>query len=175
MLGLKRGIVLLSDHDQNWSEEYETEKRLILSVLNSLALRIAHIGSTAIPGIKAKPIIDIALEVKNGSAVQTIAKILQSYDYTFFGDREAIGDFFLAKGPERKRTHYLHVSIKSSTRFDQLVYFRDQLRTDSMLAKKYEKLKETLAVRYQNDRSNYTRKKNAFINSIMRDFSFKKR
>ena len=171
MIGLKRGTVELATHDPSWKEEFLKEKEAILSAVSVSIIRIDHVGSTAIPGIKAKPIIDIAMEVECESTVESIAKSLADHGYTYFGDRENRGDYFLAKGPDSKRTHYLHISTKSSSRYDEVVYFRDRLREDRQLAREYEKVKESLFLEFRERRNEYTKRKESFIEKVMKEFS----
>jgi len=171
MIGLKRGMVHLSPYDPGWAHEYVKEKETVLSACTVSILRIAHVGSTAVPGIKAKPLIDIAVEVEDGRDVDVLAHDLADYGYTYFGDREDIGDFFLAKGPERERTHYIHVSTRQSSRFDELVFFRDRLREDTRLAREYGQLKEVLAIEYCDRRTHYTQGKEPFIRKVLKGFS----
>jgi len=170
MIGLKRGTVELSAHDPGWADAYVKEKDHILSAVTVSILRMAHVGSTAVPGIIAKPLIDIAMEVETESDIEAAAQALAALGYTYFGDREHNGDHFLAKGPDAERTHYLHVSTRQSSRFDEVVYFRDRLREDPRLADEYGQLKEALALKHRDSRKEYTKGKESFIRKVMKDF-----
>jgi len=163
----------LIEYDSSWPDEFSKERDSIISAIGAFVLRIEHIGSTAIPEIKAKPLIDIAVEVEDESALGKIREPLEKKGYTYFGDRERRGDYFFAKGPESARTHYLHVSTKDSSRFSEVVYFRDRLRADKQLAEFYEELKVSIAIEHAEDRKEYTKKKESFIENVMKGFSNK--
>lgn len=153
-------------HDKSWEREFLVEKERILSELECSSLRIAHVGSTAIPGISAKPVIDIAVEVKGNESIERIRESLEKLGYEYFGDRKLIGDYFFANGPEEKRTHYLHVSIEATQRFEKYVLFRDALRADKEMASKYDSLKSELIKKFPNDRESYTQAKTSFIEEV---------
>ena len=166
MLGLNRGDLLLVPHQEDWEKEYEREKERILGTLKSIKFSIAHIGSTSIPGIAAKPVIDIALELESHESLASIVPVLQSLGYEYFGDRRSDGDYFFANGLESRRTHYLHVSVKGTMRYANYLRFRDKLRGNRELAVKYDRLKSELVKKFQTDRKSYTQAKETFIRDV---------
>jgi len=110
MIGLKRGTVKLSSHHKQWAKLFETEKENLLSALNQFKANIEHVGSTAIPGVPAKPIIDMLLFIPDNINVQKIHDILEKQGYENRGEQGVPGRQIFVKGPEENRTHYLHVT-----------------------------------------------------------------
>lgn len=168
MIGLKRGALKLTPHDKGWNGDYLKERERILEALKPFSLRIAHVGSTAIPGIHAKPVIDIALEVGGGESIESVCELLIGIGYEYFGDRRSNGDYFFACGSEDNRTHYLHVSLEKSKRFENYVRFRNALRNNHELAKQYDSLKSELIKRFPKDRESYTNAKSVFIQEVIK-------
>jgi GrpB-like predicted nucleotidyltransferase (UPF0157 family) len=171
MIGLKRGTIVLRDYCDEWPRLFELEKEKILSLTGSKILQIEHIGSTAIPGIKAKPLIDMLIKVKSFKDIEDMVPILETQGYTYFGYLEEEGDYFFAKGVEENRTHYLHAYLDGSDGFDACVIFRDALRKDNDLALKYQKIKEESFRLYPTDRNKYTANKHEFIVSVVKKYS----
>jgi GrpB-like predicted nucleotidyltransferase (UPF0157 family) len=94
MLGLRRGTVELCEYSDEWPLYFEQEKISILQAINCEILDIQHIGSTSIPGLKAKPILDIGLEIEGADDLKQMIHPLEKLGYTYFGDREQKGDYF---------------------------------------------------------------------------------
>src|SRR5258708_935131 len=110
MIGLKRGIVRLLPHNPTWILIFEKEKQFLLSKLGDLIIDIQHIGSTAIPGIPAKPIIDISIGIKSMKNSKSFIKLFKKLGYEYrpdFGGPNI--QLLFVKGPETLRTHYLHL------------------------------------------------------------------
>ena len=166
-IGLKRGTVALSEYCANWPEEYEKEKSALLKIGSSCISRVEHIGSTAIPGLKAKPIIDIGIEVNSREELKRLVSLLPYDTYEYFGERDIKGDYFFAKGPEKHRTHYIHVSLAGSKRLSDYLKFRDSLRLNKDLRMEYTELKEELSLKYQSDRKIYTKLKGELIAKVI--------
>ena len=149
-----------------WSILFEREAAFLQSKLpGSLVSRIEHFGSTAIPGLAAKPVIDILVQV--GSLEETkkvIAPLLASegYDYFWRTDTPSPYAWFIKRDSEGKRTHHLHMVEADSELWDRL-YFRDYLKEFPDEAKRYEELKLSLAEEYPNDRIAYTEGKTEFV------------
>jgi len=167
-IGLKRGTVVLSDYSVKWPVEYEKEKSALLEIAGSCIERIEHIGSTSIPGLKAKPVIDIGIEVNSKEDLNRLVCLLPTEAYEYFGERDIKGDYFFAKGSESSRTHYIHASLSGSTRLSDYVKFRDVLRLNENLRTEYSELKEELSMKYQSDRKVYTKLKGELISKVIR-------
>ena len=166
-IGLQRGQVSLSDYSAEWPKAYEQERSRLMDVAGDVIASIEHIGSTSIPGIRAKPIIDIGLEVDSFEALETLVQRLPANVYEYFGERDIPGDFFFAKGPEECRTHYIHVSLKESGRLERYLIFRNALRLDPPLAQQYGQLKQRLSAQFPHDRKQYTKRKGEWIERVI--------
>lgn len=166
-MALKRGTVELEDYNNNWNEEYKKEEELLKNVLKDRIIEIHHIGSTAIKGLKAKPVIDIIIVIKSLSDINEIEELLNDYDYSNRGQQGVSDRYFFAKGSEDARTHYIHfVEPNSDTYFNQ-VYFKKYLLEHPEYIKKYCDLKQDLASRFPDERAKYTQGKNEFITSVI--------
>ncbi len=164
-IGLTRGTVQLVPYEENWKAYFDEEAKLIKQKLGE-SVDVQHVGSTAIPGILAKPIIDIAIPYSSYETAKTWIKLLEELGYEYKGDKGVIGRLFFTKGPETKRTVYLHVV--DSDEFNRLISFRDRLIKDKELAKQYSDLKQRLAGEHADDRSMYTHGKEQFIQSVFK-------
>lgn len=168
MLGLKRGEVQIVPHDSLWADIFQEERVRLESVLPGCFPDIQHIGSTAVAGLAAKPIIDIGIGVNHIPVISRCIPPLQSLGYTYLGDRRKQGDHFLVKGPEEKRTFYLHVLAKDNPAWQNYLLFRDHLKQYSHDRHRYEKRKKRLAIVYAKDRDAYTQGKADLIEEILK-------
>jgi GrpB-like predicted nucleotidyltransferase (UPF0157 family) len=159
----------LSEHKSIWTKHFLSEKLRIDAVFNNDSIVIEHIGSTAIPGIKAKPIIDILLEVpENLDPVSIISKFKKiRYHFIPRPDKPPPHMMF-ARGYTLKgyKGQAFHVHIRYTGDKDELL-FRDYLIGNPQSAIKYEELKLSLAGKFKNDREAYTEAKTVFITSIL--------
>jgi GrpB-like predicted nucleotidyltransferase (UPF0157 family) len=167
MIGLKRGTVRLVRHSSGWRRSFETEKRKIRKIFGEDSIDVQHIGSTAIPGILSKPIIDIVLVVPSLKRAKCYVKDLSECGYELTKDDSRKERLFFTKGPEEKRTHHLHIGRIGSGYAENMIIFRDFLLKHKEIAKKYDELKKTLAEKYQNEREKYTEKKKNFVEKIV--------
>jgi GrpB-like predicted nucleotidyltransferase (UPF0157 family) len=169
MIGLKRGMVRLVKYNPRWKENFKLEAKKIKKILGKDALNIWHVGSTSIPGMPAKPIIDIIIAVPSLKTADKYAKQLKKIGYKLKkNDKKTKQRLFFTKGPEEKRTHYLHVGKTESAYVLDTVLFKDYLIKHKNAAKEYAKLKMELAEKYQNKREIYTKKKDEFIGGIIK-------
>ena len=168
MLGLKRGTVKLTANHRQWGKLYKTEKKKILLELKDLDVVIEHVGSTAVAGIMAKPIIDMMLGINNIKQNKLIYKKLVEIDYEDRGAQEVRGRRLFVKGPEEKRTHYLHITKTDSKFWKEHIIFRDYLKKDKKVRDEYNKLKIELAKKYSDNRKLYTEGKSNFIEKIIK-------
>lgn len=167
ILGLQRGRVGLVPHQDGWGRAFAEEKSRLESVLGGSALGIEHVGSTAVPGLAAKPVIDIAVSVRSLADIEAWPLLLRDHGYASFGDREGRREHFFAKGPEEKRIVYLHVVAAESSRWNDYLKFRDALRTHTALRLEYERLKIAACERHRTDRGAYTTAKDEFIRRVL--------
>lgn len=166
-IGLKRGTVILEKHHQEWSEAFEAENESLKNLLGDLALDIQHVGSTSVPGLVAKPIIDMLMAVKSLEEVQSIRPLLENAGYEYRENGSDQDQVLFVKGPEELRTHYLHITKLGSSVWKNDLAFRDYLRSHPEAVAEYEKLKKELASKHADNRTEYTTGKDAFIKSIL--------
>jgi GrpB-like predicted nucleotidyltransferase (UPF0157 family) len=166
-LGLKRGTVVLVRHNPKWAHSFSRESKALQKVFGKDALDIQHVGSTAIPGILAKPIIDIALIVSSLHKVRRYTKKLQILGYTLKKNDPRTERLFFTKGSEERRTHYLHIGEYGSGYAEDMILFRNYLRKYKNAVKKYSELKSKLAKQYQHTRAMYTARKEKFVKEIV--------
>jgi len=166
MIGLKRGTVKLVPHDKQWAEVFKTEREILLKSLGDSVVDIQHIGSTSISGMDAKPIIDMSAGVRRLKDADTLVRPLHRLGYKFY--RKFGRQVLFAKGPDEKRTHYLHVMRYKGAKWNSDLLFRTYLRSHIQRAKVYADLKSRLAKQYPNDREKYTAGKNRFIKETLR-------
>ena len=170
MLGLKRGVAKLCDHQASWDESANEIIHKLKEIFGNVALDIQHVGSTSIMHIKAKPIIDIAVGVRSFDDIPNIlprleeAGIYQSILHAVPNDvLYVIGDF-----DDDTRTHHIHIVEYDRMQWKNYINFRDYLSANPSVAKQYETLKIELVARNENDRNTYTDGKEEFINHTLR-------
>jgi len=157
--------VRVIEYDPRWPRLYEEEKGRIRDALGNAALDIQHIGSTAVPGMGAKPIIDIMVSVPELAAAERCVQALESLGYEFRGEAGIPGRLFFGKGTPR--THHLHMVEQESDFWKSHILFRDLLRGHPDEARRYHKLKRQLAARFGADREAYTEGKASFVESVL--------
>lgn len=165
--------VSLSEYDPQWPDMFISEKKHLLCCMpQDFIIRIEHFGSTSVPGLIAKPVIDMIIEITNeDSGRKLIPKILEPQGYDCFW--RPLGNineppFFtwcIKRNSHGRRTHHLHF-VKPGFKNDEL-RFRDILRANTDLAFEYAKLKKHLAEQYSSDRISYTSGKGEFIKQIL--------
>ena len=146
---------------------FDAEARRIEAACAGLPIRLEHIGSTAVPGMSAKPIIDIlAGRPPNSRTADYIAAIRQ-LGYEHKGTAGVPGREYFRRGSPR--SHHVHLVSWSSTVWAEHLLFRDRLRAEPAIARDYEAVKRDLAIAYATDRRAYTDAKGPFIRSVIRD------
>ncbi|MBU3106507.1 GrpB family protein [Clostridium gasigenes] len=167
MIGLSRKCVKLIPYDSCWKEEYIKEEKVLRSIMGEYLFDIQHVGSTSIERLYSKPIIDIAVGLESLSVVDNFRNLLESVGYEYRDNAGVDGRLFFAKGSEDRRTHYLHIEVYGSNIWGNHIYFRNYLQKHNEYIDEYSKLKNELAIRYENDRAKYTNRKNKFITMIL--------
>lgn len=168
-LGLARGTVELVSHREAWHDAFERERDRLRVVLGDDALAIEHVGSTAICGLPAKPILDVAVGVPDLATVHAHRDRGTLADLGY-ADRETddVPDrSFFARGPPERRTHYVSLTPIDGATFREQVAFRDALRGDDGLREAYADLKHGLAAAYGSARERYTAEKSAFVERVL--------
>jgi GrpB-like predicted nucleotidyltransferase (UPF0157 family) len=166
MLGLKRGTVKLLSHHTEWKKAFEEEKERLQENLGSEII-IEHVGSTAIFGVEAKPILDMMLAFPENENVDVLYNKLVQLGYEDRGKSGVEDRRLFVKGPEEKRTHYLHVTTEDSAFWEEHILFRDYLSKNKKARDEYTKLKIELEKKYSNTRELYTKAKSEFIQEII--------
>ncbi|WP_256684138.1 GrpB family protein [Halococcus qingdaonensis] len=169
MIGLERGNVTLVSHQPKWKREYETKVDRLESSTGDRLHGYEHVGSTAIEGIAAKPVIDLLAVLDDLSAArESLVPLLEEHGYEHRpGDVQ--GRLFLAKGPRSNRTHYLSLTERDSDFYAETLAFRDSLCENADIAAEYESLKRELAEKHPDDRETYTERKNPFVERVLED------
>ncbi len=167
-LGLKRGAVALEPHNDEWEKNAKETIYVLKTILGSDAVDIQHVGSTAIKEILAKPIIDIAVAVKDFEDVLRHEEVLKDAGI-IFGGEDVAGELLFVMGDFEKdtRTHHIHVVKWDEQQWRNYLNFRDYLNADPLAAGKYSKLKEKLAAVYPDNRKAYTEGKQQLIDEIL--------
>jgi len=158
--------VELVPHNPEWSQLANEESQRILDCISIPVIGIYHIGSTSVPGIKAKPILDFVLEVEDMEAFIKESGKLDSLEYVSKGEYGIPGRQFYTKDTHGERSHHLHVFQKGHHDIERHLVFRDFLRSNPEAAKEYENLKEKLAKRFPKKSDMYTEAKSDFILSM---------
>ena len=158
--------VELVPHNPEWSHQADEEAMRILAGLTIPIIGIYHIGSTSVPGIKAKPILDFVMEVEKLEDVIQAMPEFEEIGYLSKGEYGIPGRQFFTRDTDGERTHHLHVFQKGHPDIERHNVFRDFLRANPGAAREYEMLKEKLAKRFPKRSDNYTEAKSDFILSM---------
>jgi GrpB-like predicted nucleotidyltransferase (UPF0157 family) len=169
MIGLQRGTVQVVTYRPIWHDLFEQERRLLHEHIGHLALDIQHVGSTAVPGLDAKPILDIAVAVTSAAAIPQCRQPLCDLGYIDRGDAGSDGGYlFVKESAPEFRTHHLHLVTIDDPQWRNYLLFRDMLRADEKFRMRYARLKKSLQEQFSGDRGSYTAAKHDFIRGILR-------
>lgn len=161
--------ITIEKYDPNWPTMFEEEQRLLSAVLSPwLKGTIEHVGSTAVPDLKAKPIIDIMVGVQSLNVSADAIPVLNTNGYCYYPYKKEVMHWFCKPSPEI-RTHHLHLVPFGSQLWQERISFRDILRNNPSVREEYAQLKCELAKRYKKDREQYTQKKWPFIQRVLQD------
>jgi GrpB-like predicted nucleotidyltransferase (UPF0157 family) len=160
--------VTLQKYDPRWPGLFAAERDRLHSLAPQLPARlvdIQHIGSTAVPGLAAKPVIDMLAGVESMAAAEALVAPLCANGYTTSVEFNAsLNDRkWLMRWAGGRRTHHLHLVVCGGVVWAERLRFRDALRADAALATRYAALKTALAAKHPNDREAYTEAKAAFV------------
>jgi len=167
-LGLKRHTVRLVRHNEKWHAIFSKTKRQLIKVIGKYIIDIQHVGSTAIKGIYAKPILDIAIAVKNKNSIDKFKHKLEKIGYEYRGDGKQDGGVLFVKSSDPEvRIQHLHFIEINDIQWKNYINFRDYLNRNKKIALQYSKLKKELEKKFANNRKAYTKAKNEFIDKIL--------
>jgi 16S rRNA processing protein RimM len=155
--------VELVPYDPAWPAAFETEAARIREALGDIVLRLDHVGSTSVPELEAKPVIDMQLSVEAIEPASPYRQPLEALGYVFVPDPDAPAYPFFLKRDGARRTHHLHVAAAGSDEERAPLAFRDRLRADPAVRDAYTSLKRDLAARFGDDRVGYANAKSDFV------------
>lgn len=166
MTGVKHGTVRLEPHQETWREEAEQAIGLLRRLLDGTAVDIQHVGSAAIRGIHAKPILDIAVAVRSLEEIQPHAEDLKRYGILFRGEAVA-GELLFVMERQGLRTHHIHVVVQNDRKWSDYLDFRDYLNAYPEKAAQYDACKQSLARQFPQNRPQYTAGKQQTIARLL--------
>ena len=156
-------------YDPAWPRMFESIRHEILELLGDLAVTVHHVGSTAVPGMSAKPIIDLDVEIRSPSEFPAVRDRLQMAGYFHEGDLRIKGrEAFGYEGKAHLQKHHLYVCASNSRELHRHLTFRNYLRTHSEAAREYSSIKETAAAQHPDDIEGYMAFKHDCIAAIYR-------
>lgn len=159
--------IQIVEYDTSWPNYFEKEAEILQAVLGGSVIEIHHIGSTAVPTMEAKPVIDIMPIVYDINQVDEVAASLEKAGYQAMGEYGISLRRYFRKEIEGVRTHNIHFYPEGHEDIGRLLYFRDYLREHKEAALEYSSLKKKLAVQFPDNMDAYTKGKNEFVRSIL--------
>jgi GrpB-like predicted nucleotidyltransferase (UPF0157 family) len=160
--------IMVVPYDARWPDLFQEEADELVTIFGEEVVAIHHIGSTAIPGIHAKPIIDILVEVQDIERIDAFNQEMTERGYLPKGEFGIRGRRFFIKGTEEIRTHHVHVFQTGDREYERHLAFRDYLRAHPAEAQVYSRLKQELARRFPHDIDSYMAGKNDLIKETER-------
>ena len=155
--------ITVLNYDPEWSLKYVRERDKITEILKDNCISIYHIGSTSVPELAAKPIIDIMPVVESLDAVDAVASEFEKIGYVYMGEYGITGRRYLYKGAN-EHTHHIHIFSKNDNEnITRHLAFRDYLNKHDDVKEAYANLKKELAKKYPNDIEGYCDGKDAFV------------
>jgi GrpB-like predicted nucleotidyltransferase (UPF0157 family) len=164
-LGLDSGTVRVVPYDPAWPLLFNAEARRIELALAPRSIVLEHTGSTSVPGLAAKPVLDILAGFVAESAVAPYIERLVSIGYIHRGERGIPGREFFRRGAPR--AYHIHLAAIGSAFWREHLAFRDYLRTHPSVRDEYARLKQALAAQFPNDRESYIEAKASFVRQVI--------
>lgn len=159
--------VRIEEYDPSWPDEFVRERGKILVEFEGEPLEIEHIGSTAVPSLAAKPIIDILMGVRDITKVDSYGERLGCMGYVYQWQEDEPDRVFFRKG--MPRTHHLHIVEHGGETWHRHILFRDILRMRDEMRREYEALKKKLVTEFREDREGYSESKSGWIDALLAD------
>jgi GrpB-like predicted nucleotidyltransferase (UPF0157 family) len=167
-LGLEEEEVRLVPHNPHWLALGRQECAVVSGRLGDLARSVAHVGSTAVPGLEAKPILDIAVATDGRAPSEDVVeRLCAGGEYTYQGDNREDGGLLFVRGHGTFRTAHVHVVADGSPAWSDYLRFRALLMDDPAARDRYQFEKRRLAQRFSQDRPGYTRAKSAVVEELL--------
>ncbi len=167
MLGLKRGVLRLVAYSPAWPALYADTAKQLQTLVGAHILDMQHVGSTAIPGMLAKPIIDIAIRMPALQSIKIAIDVLEPEGYTYRGEQGIPGRHLFAKGDPI--THHVHCMLPGCSNWEKQTLFKAYLLRFPEKAEAYATLKRHLLATVAGDRSAYSNGKKAFIHQTLEE------
>jgi len=164
-LGLESGVVRVVPYDPQWPELFRGEAERLAPALTPLGVRLEHTGSTSVPGLAAKPILDILAGYDDPALLPQIIAALVAAGYVHRGEQGIPGREFFRRGDPR--SYHIHLARRDGQFWNDHLRFRDALRADSRLRDEYAALKLDLATKFPRDREAYIESKTDFVVSVL--------
>ena len=164
------GKIRVVDYDPDWPRLFRREAERIRAVLGERVVRLEHVGSTSVPGLAAKPILDLLAGRAPDVPLEGYVAALEAAGYTWRGENGVPGRHYFVRGEPRSR--HLHLVELGGAHWRRHLAFRDALRARPALAAEYAALKHGLAARHANDREAYTDSKTAFVKDVLKAAGF---
>ncbi|BAO45787.1 GrpB family protein [Thiolapillus brandeum] len=166
---MSQAQVILEEYDSTWQIKFEEEKKYLLTIAGEWNYGgIEHVGSTAVLGMIAKPVIDIMFGVSSLEESKQAIKVLVNNGYKYWPYKAEVMHWF-CKPSDEFRTHHLHLIPFDSPLWKERIKFRELLRKNEAVANEYASLKRKLASTYKKDREKYTEMKWPFIQKALRN------
>ena len=167
MIGLKTGTVKIDRYSGKWQVQFNQEQRRLHRTFGNRRHLLEHIGSTSVPGLAAKPIVDMALMIPSLRRLPLWIRDLEKAGYTYKGEYGLTDRHFFTLG-NPVTTHHLHLVARGSEHWTRWMLFRDYLRAHPAEAEQYNAVKKNLARKFAKNRAAYTHAKTPFINRLLR-------
>lgn len=158
--------IVVVDYDPAWPALFATLRAPVAAALEGVAVAIEHVGSTAVPGLAAKPIIDLDVAIRTETDLPAAIERLARLGYAYEGDKGIPGRAAFAWPPQALR-HHLYVCALDSAEYRCHLHFRDYLRTHPDMTAAYAARKRQLAARYRTQRDAYTEAKGPFVRAAI--------
>ncbi|HZU12394.1 MAG TPA: GrpB family protein [Chloroflexota bacterium] len=164
------GKIVVREYDPAWPEMFAEEEAQIAAALGPMVLSVEHVGSTSVPGLPAKPIIDMLVTVRDmPEARQCAVQPLIDLGYVYYPEYEQWlpDEMFFRKGPPGPWTHHVHVADATSPRWEEFILIRDFLRQRPEFAHAYGDLKKAVALLFEDDFVGYREAKRPFLKALL--------
>lgn len=166
-LGLESGMVTVVPYDPRWPALFDQAARELDDALGPFITAVHHVGSTAVPGLCAKPVLDLLVSIPSFDEAVELAPRLEALGYEFRPDEEVPDRHYFRRRRGTARTHHLSLAEPSSRHHRVTLAFRDALRADPREAEVYAALKLELARRFPHDRAAYLEGKSTFVARVL--------
>jgi len=159
--------IVVADYDETWPARFAEVAHPVRDAVADLGAEVEHVGSTSVPGLAAKPVIDVDVVVRSPDDVAVAIERLRSLGYVYQGDK-GVGGREAFMWPPGSEPHHLYVVVAGSQPHSDHVRFRDYLRQHPDVANEYAALKRSLAEEHRDDRLGYTDAKSEFVAGVLR-------